>query len=315
VVSVVLNRLLEGAEVVASPFDRRSVWTYRIIGFEMVAAAILIVSTGFRISSAVVIATVASWPFLLCAAAMLLRRYGHSRMSGGMEMLALAYGQGFTTLFMLIPLTVLSRPLADGLLGSIDQALGFNWLAYASLFAWRPLVQHILAIAYNSFGWQPMVIVLTLAAKGFDDRCWRLVTASAIAGVVTAALYPFAPAMGTFYHYSVNPAAFPNLHSPWQFGPILQEIKTGPRIIAASSFTGLVSFPSYHAAAAVMFAWAMWPFRFARWPFVILNVAVCGAAMIAGGHYLIDILAGIAIAAVSIWLAGQLLGKAAVGTG
>jgi membrane-associated phospholipid phosphatase len=303
-VATVLDRL-RSAEVVASPFEQRALWTYRLIGLELIATAILLPLTSFSISPAAAVA-LPLWAFLLCGAAMLPRRYGYARFSGAMEAVALVYGQGFAILFLLFPLTALSGPLADAHLAAIDQALGFDWPAFASLFAGHALAQHALVIAYHSFNWQPLVIILALFATGREDRAWRFVTAGTIAALVTALLYPFAPAVGAFFHYHVVASDFPQIQSGWQFGPIVEAVKSGARNIAPDTFTGMVSFPSYHAAAGAIFAWALWPFR-VRWPFVALNVAMCAAALICGAHYLVDVLAGIAIGGGSIFLSDRAL--------
>jgi membrane-associated phospholipid phosphatase len=61
-----------------------------------------------------------------------------------------------------------------------------------------------------------------------------------------------------------------------------------------------VSFPSFHAAAAILFLWAFWPVRWI-WPIaMVANCAMLLATPIGGGHYFVDIFAGIAIAAISI---------------
>jgi membrane-associated phospholipid phosphatase len=61
-----------------------------------------------------------------------------------------------------------------------------------------------------------------------------------------------------------------------------------------------VTFPSFHAALAAITAWAFWQTRFVAYPALILNIAVTLAAMPVGGHYFVDIVAGLAIAAISI---------------
>jgi membrane-associated phospholipid phosphatase len=288
----------------AAPFERRAIWVYRLILAELAAAAVLVAFTGFHLTVAAV-ATLPFWAFSLAGAAMLLRAYGHPRFSGGMEAIALVYGQGFAILFLLFPLTALSWPFADDWLAKADYTVGFDWPLFASLLANRLTVQHGIAIAYHSFNWQPLIIIPALFLTGRDERAWQFVLAGTIAALVAALVYPFAPALGTFHHYSIQAAEFPNLRSAWQFGPVIQSIKDGARTISPNLFTGFVSFPSYHAAAALIFVWAMWPFRVWRPVFVLLNLAMCGAAMIAGGHYFVDILAGWLVASVSIWLASR----------
>ena len=301
VANVVMERLRHGAEVVASPFEPRSKLIYQLLAVELLATAILFPATGFSISIRAA-AAFPLWAFFLCFAALLLRRYGHSRTSDAMEATGLVYGQGFLLLFLLFPLTAMSAPFADDALAGIDRFLGFDWPSFASLFVGRRFAQWALVVVYHSFIWQPLVIVLSLFASGRDDRAWQFVTAGTLAALITGLLFPFAPALGAFVHYGVEPGAFPKLQSGWQFAPVLHAIKDeGVRLITPQMFSGVVSFPSYHAAAALIFAWAMWPFR-ARWLFVVLNIGVCASALIVGAHYFIDILAGLAVGGAAIFV-------------
>lgn len=303
-VSAVLNRLRYGVSETHPAFEQRARWIYAITGAEILATFIACRLAGFTFSAATIAAPY--WFVLLCLAGMLLRRYGHPKGAGALEAIALIYGQGAAVMFLLFPLTAISGPLADAQLSAIDQALGFDWLAFAALFAGHRSAQHGLVILYHSFNWQPLLLALMLFGAGQADRGWRFVLAGTIAALMTALLYPFAPAVGTFYHYHLNAADFPKIQSGWQFAPVLLAIKDGARHISPEMFAGIVSFPSYHAAAATMFAWAAWPFR-VRWLFVALNVGLAASAIIVGAHYLIDIIAGVVVGAGAIALAARLI--------
>ena len=63
---------------------------------------------------------------------------------------------------------------------------------------------------------------------------------------------------------------------------------------------GIVTFPSFHAASAALYAWALWPSRLLRPIVVLANGAMLAATPIVGGHYFIDVIAGVAIAALAI---------------
>ena len=74
--------------------------------------------------------------------------------------------------------------------------------------------------------------------------------------------------------------------------------------------TGIVTFPSFHAATAALYLWAFWPVRWFRPVAVVANVGMLLATPLGGGHYFIDVFAGIAVAAAAIiaaqWIAGLL---------
>lgn len=71
--------------------------------------------------------------------------------------------------------------------------------------------------------------------------------------------------------------------------------------------TGLVSMPSFHAAAAVILGWVSLYLGWLRIPLVLLNVAMLLSTIISGSHYLVDLIAGAALAVMAIWAATRLV--------
>jgi membrane-associated phospholipid phosphatase len=66
---------------------------------------------------------------------------------------------------------------------------------------------------------------------------------------------------------------------------------------------GLVTFPSFHAASAALYAWAFWSVRWFRPVAVVANAMMLAATPIDGGHYFIDLIAGIVAAVLAIMAA------------
>jgi membrane-associated phospholipid phosphatase len=86
------------------------------------------------------------------------------------------------------------------------------------------------------------------------------------------------------------------------------------RVLDLPELGGIVTFPSFHAAAAAIYVWALWPVRFARWLGLLSNSAMLVATPIGGGHFLADVIAGIAVVVLSIvganWIAERLASEA-----
>jgi membrane-associated phospholipid phosphatase len=74
------------------------------------------------------------------------------------------------------------------------------------------------------------------------------------------------------------------------------------REIDLTRLQGLISFPSYHAAMAVLVGHALWGVPYLRVPAALLNLVMLVATISEGGHYLVDVLAGCVIAAGAIAL-------------
>jgi membrane-associated phospholipid phosphatase len=167
-------------------------------------------------------------------------------------------------------------------------------------------------LAYGMIGWQVFGVPIVLGATRRYRRLQEFTLAFAIALVVTTVISAFMPATGTydFLHVTTDP----NVFTP---GAYLDQLKDLPMVRDGSlrhlelmKLTGIVTFPSFHAAAATLYLWALWPVRWSRPIAVVANVAMLLATPLGGGHYFVDVFAGIAIAAAAImtaqWIAGLL---------
>ena len=94
--------------------------------------------------------------------------------------------------------------------------------------------------------------------------------------------------------------------------PIYHGLRDGSlRALTGLTADGIITFPSLHAALAVIVVAALWPVAMLRWVFLALNAAMLAATPIDGSHYFIDVLAGIALAALSLLLAQATTARAA----
>lgn len=133
---------------------------------------------------------------VLALGGMLSWRIGHPKLAAVMEGTALLYGLGLATLLLLFPLTAISAPYADATLARWDAALGLNWPRFLD---WCVPYAAPLVVAYRSFAWQPLIVVVALVATDRLDRLWELTCAAAIAGLLTAVIFPFFPGEGVFF--------------------------------------------------------------------------------------------------------------------
>ena len=62
-----------------------------------------------------------------------------------------------------------------------------------------------------------------------------------------------------------------------------------------SKMEGIITFPSFHCVLAVLTAWALWPLRWLGPLAAAFNALVLVSTIPQGGHYLADILSGMAI--------------------
>jgi len=297
-----------GAVRKQSPFDPRAI---PILAFSLavfaaeaayIAATDLIFPAGLLLNVFWVL-------ILILVGGMLARHYGMTRIGNTLQAIALASVSSALTVVAMVILTRFSTPFADDLLAGADQAMGLNWMAMFAVFQRSPFLLEIARTAYASFYWQFIAICLVLFVTKRNRAGWRFLSAWVIALTVSALIYPFFTAQGPYLHYGIVPSDIPNLHrdAPWTTGPIIEAIRTGQRTDVIGSMTGLIFFPSFHAAGAIMFIWSWWKFRWLRWPMLALNLMLIAAAPVFGLHYFIDLIGGVLVALGAILASIQLV--------
>lgn len=292
-------------------FARPAHLLYAICAAELVITVLLALGFGFRTANPIAFLP-HFYCFLLIICGPLCRRIDKPRLGGACETVGFLFGQGFALVALLYPMTAVSRPFADAQLAAVDRVLGFDWVAFAQFVGSSPTATKILEVTYYSFALQGAIILPTLFLIRKPARAWTMIFASNFSLLATLLIYPLFPAQGTFIHYGIAPSDYPNMTArvAWAFGPAIHAIRDGgARLITPELMVPFVSFPSYHAVAAVLFIWAAWPIKLLRWPFALLNACMAVAAIIIGAHFLIDVIAGAALALASIAVTTRVIRK------
>ena len=182
------------------------------------------------------------------------------------------------------------RPLADDVLMAADRAIGFDWFV-----PWRWLLHHALAakvlqIAYDSLVYQGLYFGVLFGVMGKRYELREMFWLVAVAGVFTCAGAALFPALGPFKTYGVK----------IEFLPVMEQLRSGNLHFALSNLTGVVSFPSFHTTMALLYIYGFRRAGAIGWMMAALNVAMMPAIPFFGGHYLVDMLAGGAVALASL---------------
>lgn len=202
-------------------------------------------------------------------------------------------------------------PFVDDWLATADALLGFDWRAYLAWFDRHPGFDHIARMAYNSIFLQPFVLAVVLAGGKKATPLYELIVAMALALLVTMLVALILPAIGTYDHLHISAADHPHL-SLMTGGKMLAPIewlRSGAPDGTRPEMVGLISFPSYHAASAVLYARAAWHVPWLRWLFLAVEGLMLVATPVHGSHYLVDILGGIAVAILATALTSRLFGR------
>ncbi len=198
------------------------------------------------------------------------------------------------------PAAAETRGFVDPLLARADAALGFDWLAWYRLVAAHPVLQVGGRIAYDSIFWMPAAILIAFAWTGQRKRARALIAALTLAATMTLFTFRLAPAVGPLAYLWHGPMPYMPESALWQPALIPPLRDHAIRVLDLGALRGLVSFPSFHSAAAVIFMAAAWPMRRLRWPVIAVNAAMLLATPVEGTHYLVDILGGAAVAAIAL---------------
>ncbi len=193
--------------------------------------------------------------------------------------------------------TSVNFPLQDQVFANADTALGFDWLNWTAQVNDLPVIAWILEMAYRSSIMQIAFVILCLAVIRRFAQLREFVEAYVLTGLAIIAISALFPAVGTFYHYGLVPADFPNI-TPLGTVHIDQYLglRDGSiRNLTMTEFKGIVTFPSFHTAVAVLTAWALRNVRYINILAALASAAVIVAALSYGSHYLIDLLAGAAV--------------------
>jgi membrane-associated phospholipid phosphatase len=230
----------------------------------------------------------------------------YGRMQGGERAFELAWtvaifvtlGTGFTLLSYL-GLT-LHMPLADPWFAWFDAMLGFDWTAWFDFVHHHALLTRLLVFAYRTLALQLVITIFALPLSGMTQRTQEFLWASAIDLLITVVLAALLPAESAWvWHHAVEQVA----PGPWQD---FQAMRAGSlAMLDLQQLRGLVTFPSFHVSAAVLLAWAARGTRFAFLS-LVLNLLMIVSTLSEGGHYLADVVGGLAVAAVAIAAAHRL---------
>jgi hypothetical protein len=224
----------------------------------------------------------------------------------------LAMSSSFSLLNYLL-LTV-AGPRIDMSLAGIDRAMGVDWPALMALAAQHPWINAGFRLAYISVLPQIALLMVVIGLFGKPERIYAMSLSVACGAAISIAIWTIAPSFGAFSVYSL-PASVSDHLSVALDHRYAQELigllHDGPGFISPRAAKGLIGFPSYHGALALIVAWYARELAYIRWPLITLNAVVIVATPIQGGHHVIDVVAGAGVAVAAILTTKAIFGAVA----
>lgn len=232
---------------------------------------------------------------------------GRRSLGEGLKTTAVFFLMSVTAALSTIVLAKSNMPYADAAFAAADRSLfpGLDWRSAIVAFDRHSALIAGLSVGYASLFWQPELLLLYFCTIGRGSHAWRVLAALTIALVLCIFTFPFCPAVGGYAHFGIAQEVVPNVPdlSAWRYPAVLQGVRAGTiNELGMKTLEGIVAMPSFHASAALILAWGFWSSRWLRWPFLLLNLAMLVSSVPIGGHYLVDVLAGLAVGELAILL-------------
>lgn len=203
-----------------------------------------------------------------------------------------------------------SRPLMDGYLAVADVSIGFHWIRFVEWLNGNSVASFLLPPAYGSLKYQVLLVLAVIAFTSRTERLLEFAAAFGFAGGLTCAIQALVPAAGAVVFY--NPPSY--VLSSFGVGASTGHLEQLQALRTLEAFVitkpeGLVTFPSFHTTLALLFMHAVRGLRYVAPPVYLVNLLLIVSTIPVGGHFLVDVLAGVLVAATSILAVARFAGR------
>lgn len=213
---------------------------------------------------------------------------------------------------------VWGRPLIlnDDFLMKLDSLFfGFNWYTFNRLVVSHPFLTEAVKLVYSLINLSTIFIVVLLLAGGKENEALRFmvfVTITLAAAIIVFHFYPVVGPVkiGSHIRSIIDPYYQPalmaaSLGNGASYIVGVQSLD-GARVMQVSGMyvaRGAICLPSYHAVLAAGYMYfSKFLSKTVHILFVLVSMLMCAAAIPAGNHFLIDILAGFVLAGLGIYV-------------
>ena len=285
-------------------------WTPLLAMASVLLISLVLTDFSFKIESLLLQGLGMAWVFIAA---------GHALWRRGYPRLAFAFvssAQLELVFLIATPLAYVAAsanlPLQDANFAHFDQLLGLDWQAYYYFLCARPALVPYAYLAYAMISLPTFGVPILLGLTKNYDRLQQFTLACILTAAVTVLVSAFLPAIGTYQQYGI-PADTEIFKASGYLVQVdeIPAVRDGSlRVLSFETLSGIVTFPSFHAAAAVLALWALWGVWWMR-PFAL--IAYGGMLLVTplvGGHYFADVFAGCGVAILAI-LAARFTGEKA----
>jgi|GEM_PF-1955384 len=194
-------------------------------------------------------------------------------------------------------------PMADPLLDRWDKSLGLDWMAYFTFVQHHALLNKVLQVAYIGFDGASLLGFLALIVMGKPARARFFCEIFLITATLSVAIAMFFPAVATVAYYFGDVDQIEGFSSVPGIAHVQQLLalrEASVPTIDLLGAEGLAAFPSFHTAGGILLIAGFYKTRL-FWFVTTFALTMIAATPVFGGHYFVDLIAGVALAvAVSV---------------
>ena len=148
-----------------------------------------------------------------------------------------------------------------------------------------------------------VLLYLVLSFSRREQRLMEFLNLYCITFFATCILMLLVPAAGAYAYHHPNREMFDGFSidaGMWHYETFTMLRTEQSPLLKFEHMKGLVTFPSFHTALAIITAYSARDIAFIRLPAVILNGIVIISTLPEGGHFLVDVVAGAIVAVIAI---------------
>lgn len=199
-------------------------------------------------------------------------------------------------------MTTIPLPLRDEWLNNFDLLMGFDFANSVSLTNSNEWAAKILPYFYHSSLIQMILVILLLSAIK-PERVVEFCRLYLIIICITFIIALLFPAIGPYDFLDIPKQLVSNLNQATGRLHIstVNALRANEEItITFTTITGLVTFPSFHTALALLIPYSLRDYMWLYLMAIAVNIIVLIATVPIGGHYLSDIFGGVILTILAI---------------
>lgn len=191
-----------------------------------------------------------------------------------------------------------TQPLVDASLANWDSLIGVNTQELIFWLSEKPALAYSLIKAYNLSCYAVWLLAIFLVVTKRFGRLNETLALYIMCFLLTIAITRFFPAVGAYEYFSIPQSVLS--HFPPHTGKYHLDSFFYARDLTVTNLDflkahGIVTFPSFHTSMALLMATALRDVVRLRFLAIAACLLTLFSALVIGGHYLVDIFAGVAV--------------------